>query len=87
MKEEKAMSIKAIIGKSIMKVMSWSSDNTTPNDVFNSVRISAIIDELQKSGQIDKEEFECNVASRIYDLVNRMGDNYGRREGIERLGR
>lgn len=58
-----------------VRLLKWCirDNNMSHGDIFNSIRISALIAELSKKGCIDESNFELDVDMQVNKLVKGMG--------------
>ena len=57
----------------VMRVLEWAlkGEDRTSNEIFNSIRINVLVSQLIASGDINKVDYEKEVADRIYDIIGR----------------
>jgi hypothetical protein len=58
-----------------VRLLKWCirDNNMSHGDIFNSIRISALIAELSKKGCIDESNIELDVNMQVNKLVKGMG--------------
>ena len=63
--------MKMIISLLIAKLIRWCSDeDRSTNEIFNSIRLNALINELSSSGIVNPKNIEKNMADAIYKIID-----------------
>jgi len=67
--------IKSIMSKLVATVFVWCGNGIKPsNEVFNSIRINALIQQLRKNGCLDEGVYENDIEKQIYNILGGSND-------------
>jgi len=73
--------MKNLMSRILGKLFMWcdSSIGRNANEVFNSIRINALISQLQDNGYISKNRYEKDITKQIYSILGGSSNGGGER--------